>query len=316
MPSFLDKTKRILGGGTPSGGGGGSGALLAGGPPPATTPDQQRQDQGPKPLGVPRDYRVPSVVTERPAQTADSIARHAEAGLGQGAVVSRGPRYYDGAQWTPAAASPQSVAQIQRAMATAGLLSDFTLGVWDSKTADAYAEVLTYANASGLDDQTALQQMVEAPRIDMGQGSGSGGGRRIVGFNPDGSPIYSEYVAPPLEIKPTNRDDLKRMFRSLTAEKLGVGWTDEQLNELVDGYNWQEVRVARQNYDQQVAMERTAFNEGPQAVAGQTFTTEQAPSPETFAENQLIARDPTGYQAAQVGLNSVDMFEQALGKWR
>ena len=45
----------------------------------------------------------------------------------------------------------------------------------------------------------------------------------------------------------------------------------------MDGYNWQEIRVQRSNYDQQVALERTAFNEGPQAVAGQTLTTEELP---------------------------------------
>ena len=160
------------------------------------------------------------------------MERAAEAGHGVGDVIRRGAQYFDGDQWRPASASANTVVQLQQAMATAGLLTNFRLGVWDEESADAYAKVLGYANAAGISDQLALQQMVESPEIAMGGGEGGGGsGRRIIGFDENGDPIYSEYVPPPLELRTTSREDLKKLFRSLTSEKLGVGWTDAQLDE-------------------------------------------------------------------------------------
>lgn len=290
---------------------------IAGGPPSPSSSRTEEDSDGPKPIGVPRGYTVPSVrvgpVSARQAEALAASNRRLP-----GTVFERGPRYFDGDQWRIASTSPQTVTAIQRAMVNAGLLNDFKYGVWDERSADAYAKVLAYANAAGISDQMALQQMAENPDLALGGGGSSGGGsggRQIVGFDENGDPIFSEYVPPPLELRTTNKEDLKNLFRSLTAEKLGIGWNDAQLNELVDAYNWQEIRVQRSNYDQQVALERQAFNEGPEAIAGKALNIEEPPEREAFLQEELIRRDPVGYQAAQVGLSAVDMFREALGRY-
>jgi hypothetical protein len=277
-----------------------------------------------KPIGVPEGYQVAQ--TRDPesfrGMSPNAVDRWTLNGVGPGSTSVGGPRYFDGDEWRPANTSAQSVAALQRAMATAGLLDKFRYGVWDDQSAKAYAKVLGYANASGTTAQMALSRMVNNPQLSMaggggGSGSGSGGGAGggVVGFDENGNPIYGGYVAPPLTLKTTNKDDLRKVMRSAVIDKMGQGWTQQQINELVDAYNWKEIQVQKDAYDQQVALERTAFEQGAGAVSGQTSVTTDVPSPETFVENELMRRDPTGYQAGQVVNEAIPTFMSLLDGW-
>jgi len=296
-------------------------ARIAGG---ITSSSSDEETTTRKPLGVPADWqgtRIRDPESFR-GMSPNAVDRWTLNGAGPGATGVGGPRYFVGDEWRPANTSGASVAALQRAMATAGLLDTFRYGVWDNQSAKAYAKVLGFANASGMTAQMALSQMVNSPQIKMAGGSGSGsgsgsggGGGNVIGFDEQGNPIYEGYVAPPLQLKTTNKDDLRRVMRSAIIDKLGQGWTQAQINEMVDAYNWQEIAVQKSNYDQAVALERTAFEQGAGAVAGQTSVTTEAPSPETFVENELMRRDPIGYQAGQVVNDAIPAFMQMLKGW-
>lgn len=289
---------------------------IAGGPPAG-----DEFDEGPSPLGVPREYEVAVQNQDRPGYYPHGF-NYRTRGYGAGAHPEDrsaiiGPRYFDGDEWKPSQLSPAKVAQLQRAMATAGLLSDFRYGVWDSRSAKAYAEVLSFANASGMTEQMALQRMVNSPELSLGGGSGSrGGGRQIIGFDENGDPVYSEYVAPPLELKTTNRDDLMRAIRSGIIDRMGVGWSQQQVGELADLYIQKEIEAQRSVYDQKVALERTAFEQGEGAVSGRTIVEPSVPDPETFLENELKRRDLPGFQAGNLANDVMPMFEEAIRGWQ
>lgn len=283
------------------------GGLISGGPPPATT-----ADEGPAPLGgMPREYR---------AAVPFSSQGHTE-------TIAVAPRYYDGDEWRPANIGSTGIKALQRAMATAGLLNDdFRWGRWTQESAKAYAQVLGYANARGITDQMALSELINSPQIPIGGGGGGGtggggtggtggGGRGLVGFDENGEPIYGGYVAPPLEIKTTNPDDLRAIMRKAIIDIKGEGWSQDQINELVDAYNWQEIRVQKEAYDQQVALQRAQFEGGDAAIAGSTTIQPTLASPETFVENELRRRDPVGTQAGQVVNQALPAFMDMIGRW-
>lgn len=271
---------------TPPPRGGSASETVAAGPPPL---DQQEEDKGPKPLGVPSDYRA------RPGAGTPGYYPHGfnynTRSYGEGAPGGIKPRYNQGDEWRPASISPANMVEIQRALATAGLLDpDFRPGFWDRKSADAYSQVLEYANAAGITDQQALQQLAETA-------------------------VDRQYVNEPLQVHTTSREDLRRLFRTVSADKLGVAYNAAQIEELVDAYQFQEIQVQRENYANEQALKRTAFEQGPEAVAGQEMVSTEAPSPEAFAEAELMRRDPTGVHAGAVVNQGVGMFRDALAAW-
>jgi hypothetical protein len=83
----------------------------------------------------------------------------------------------------------------------------------------------------------------------------------------------------------------------------------------VDGYNWQEIKVQKDAYDQQVALERTAFDQGEGAVSGQTISSVSMESPDTFVDRQMRERDPVGYQVGGVIHESLPALAEMLGGW-
>jgi len=254
----------------------------------------------PKPLGVPEGYTTPIVRGPEPQGSADSAAQRAKAGLGPGTIGKRGPSYFDGDQYRPASLDPASIGKLQASLAAAGLLEDFRYGVWDKASQDAYASLLGEANASGLSAEAALQQRAQGVSINQsGSGSGSGGGGHWE-FDENGEPFFVEdpFVPPPLQVKTTNKDDLRRVFRSAVIEKLGEGWSQAQIDELVDSYNWKELAVQTDAYSQEVGRLEDEFY-GRTPTSNQ-ITSVSPPSPETFVEDEMRRRDPVGFQAGQI----------------
>ena len=263
-------------------------------------------------LGVPEGYVVPRVRTgqysERGAQTAAAMGRT------PGTIKDQGPRYFDGDEFTPAALSPAAIGRLQAALSNAGLLSDFRYGVWDQDSRTAYKALLEEANAAGLTAEVMLTRRQQGMDVNVGggggSGSGGGGGRQIVGFDEEGNPIYSEFQAPPLELRLSNKDDLRRVFRTAVIDKIGEGWSQAQIDELVDAYNWQEIRVQQEAYQSEVDRMRAEFEGAPSTEPIVNVAME---SPETFLDEEVRRRDPAGVQATDIAEDYAPAFFQALG---
>lgn len=236
------------------------------------------------PIGVPGDYvavrddpythRQRSMLPEGegPRSLSSTRIRHTETP----------PRYVEGDDWAPASLSPEAIAQIQRQMIAVGLIpsdAKITLGFWDNTTREAYRDLLTYANASGLTWSQALKAYGAA-----GGHAGPGGPARQ-----------------PLTIRTTNPDDLRRVFRAAVINELGQGWSQEEIDKMVASYQGQEASVQRQAYD-----------------AGETGgTVTDVASPQAYAEAEALKRDPSGvaeHNLIESG-GPLDAFRQMLGGW-
>lgn len=190
-----------------------SDAIVAAGPPSATDTIEQ-------PIGVPIGYAarpeyVPGVT---PPFALDA---------------QQPARYFEGADWQPAAWSPEKVASLQREMEAAGLIpagTQYRLGVWDDTSRAAYRDLLGYANATGLIVPQALR------RYAMGQQAAKPADPYL---RPDPDAI---------------RQDIRTVFRS----KLGREVDEGELLTLVNEY----LAVDRQAYD----TVQTAISSGQQTV--------------------------------------------------
>jgi hypothetical protein len=192
---------------------------------------------------------------------------------------------------------------------------DFTWGRWDPTTMDAYGTLLSEANMSGMTADAQLREAAMGVRSDQGP-EGSGRGHWEV--DPEtGQPAWVEdpFVAPPLQVRTTNKDELRAVYRSAVRDKLGAGWSDAQINELVDAYNWKEIALQADAYRQEVGrleQEWQAEGGGP-APTTQVISEVSAPSPEAFLDTELRRRDPAGYAAGQIGNEFAPAFFDALG---
>ena len=256
-------------------------------------------------LGVPEGYTVPRVRTgqysERGAQTAAALGRT------PGTIKDQGPRYFDGDEFTPAALSPAAIGRLQAALSNAGLLSDFRYGVWDQESRAAYKSLLEEANASGLTAEAMLSRRQQS--VDIGGGGSGGGGGWSV--DPEtGEPIAPQFTPPPLELRLSNKDDLRRVFRTAVIDKIGKGWSQAQIDELVDAYNWQEIRVQQEAYQSEVDRMRAEFEGAPST---EPIVNVDMQSPETFLDEEVRRRDPAGVQATDIAEDYAPAFFQALG---
>jgi hypothetical protein len=281
--------------------------------PPVYTPSKRRSDtENDGPLGVPDGYTAP-YVRDTTGMSPRGVEGWSAAGAGTGSIGQRTPAYYEDDVLKPATLDPGSIGQLQGALAAAGLLGDFRYGIWDEDSQDAYRSLLGEANAAGLSAMAMLQN--RASTVDM-PGAGSENGRGHWEMDESGNAVWVDdpYVAPPLELRTTNKADLANVFRAAVIDKMGEGWSQQQINELVDAYNWQEIKVQTDAYNAQVALERADW-EGTRGTGGETITTEQAPSPEAFLDEQLRAQDPEGYQAGQLINETIPQFMSMMGGW-
>lgn len=273
-------------------------------------------EDGPKPIGVPEGYAA----VRRPifgAGLAGGSIRARE--QPDGGAYKRPAQYFDGDEWKPANLRADSVAAIQRAMVEAGILGwgDFNYKIWDNKTADAYKEVLSVANAQGVTDRMALTQMAMSGgaygRGGGGQGGEGGGQGEFIGFDENGEPMFAPFQPPPLELKTSNKKDLHRVFRKSIIEELGEGWSEEDISEMVDAYNWREIQVQKEAYDKEVGLMRREF--GGEDIGGEVITSVDVESPETFLEERARAKDPVGYGAGQLTNNYIPAFMEMMEGW-
>lgn len=276
----------------------------------------------PAPIGVPEGYEAPFVRSGRySAVGGEAAANWGGENRTPGTIGGRPPAYHDGDEFKPATLDPASVGQLQAAMAAAGILSDFRYGVWDEPSRNAYKQLLGEANAAGLSAEQMIQQYSQGVSMGGsgggpgGEGGGGGGGGRWE-FDENGEPIWVEeqYVPPPLEIKTTNPEDLKRAFRTAIIDTMGEGWNQAQIDEMVNAYNWMEVKVQKDAYDQQVGLERAEFM-GERTEGGETISSVSIESPDTFLENELREKDPVGFQTGEAVNEVIPNFFDMMGGW-
>lgn len=271
--------------------------------------------EGPKPLGVPEGYTTP-YVRDMTGMSPRAAEGWAAGSGGHGSVQERQPRYFEGDEWRPAGLGPDAIGELQQHMAASGLLSGrWRYGIWDENTAEAYKSVLTEANAMGLTAEAVIRLRGQSPGFGSSDEDGSGGGGWQ--YDENGNPVFvgEQYVPPPLELKTTNKDDLRSVFRRSVIDTLGQGWSQAQIDELVDAYNWEEVRVQREAYDRQVAIERAEFEGTRDPAGGEVISTVDVASPEAFLENEMIRRDPEGYKAGRLVNDAIPAFFAAVKGW-
>lgn len=243
-------------------------------PPPPDTTDEHHE------IGVPRGY-VAQIQTPP----------HSKWGLGPpmpAENVGVPARYFEGDDWQPAGWPPDQIADLQRALIAAGLIdpkATISLGYYDITTRTAYRELLTTANASGMDRSQALQMALTAPR----QGPG-----------------IKETPRQPLVMKLSNPDDLRAVFRKAIIDELGQGWSSDQIDQMVTDYQARETEVQQQQY----AM--TGFGSATEPGPGGTLT--PPPSPDVYAAAKAREQDPELAQEHDA-LGFVGQFNDLVGKW-
>jgi hypothetical protein len=260
---------------------------------------------------------------------AQPSARPTPKGEIPGRVPIGTPRYFVDDEVRPAGRTTDEIIDMQRRLAVAGFLTeDVDLGAWDASTTAAYKRLLEYANAVGMDADTALyhyaRNRVGTAEIgggggggEDGGGGGGGGGGRGGGFrfNPETGQfeevVDQGFVPPPLTIRTTNKDDLRRVFRAAVINSLGQGWSQAEINELVDAYNWMEIKRDRDTWEQETAIGRADFM-GERTTGGEVVTETAVPDPETFIEEEARRRDPMGFKATQIAEDYAPAFFQAL----
>lgn len=308
---FTDKLKRFARGRTSGGGG-----------RPTYNPSGSGSD-APKPLGVPEDYTAPFVRTGRYSPVGGETA--ARMNRSPGTIGAQGPRYFEGAEWGPAGTGPAAIGALQEHMAASGLLTgDWRYGIWDENTRKAYKSVLEEANAMGLTAQAVIQLRGQSASFggsgeDGGGSGGSGGGGGTWQYDENGNPVFvpdpeDVYTPPPLELKLTNIDDLRSVFRRSVIDTLGVGWSQAQVDAAANAYRAEEERVQREAYNRQVSIERADF-EGTRGAGGETITSVDVASPEAFLEQRMIEQDPEGYKSGRLIEDAIPAFFQSLQGW-
>jgi hypothetical protein len=230
-------------------------------------PGAEPEDEGgPKPIGVPEEYPIPGGVPgpgQRPLNPAFTGDKPTPTG-----------RYMDGDEWIPANYPGDMVYMLQQQLVQAGLLtSNFTSGVYDPATREAYKQLLGLANAQGEDANMTLSQMVA---------------------NASAIPQPAE----PLLTQTTDPAVLRQAFRRSIIDLTGEGWSRDQINDMVGAYN----QLERQR-------QQEAFNLEQSGMSGNVVAT---PSPMDFIETQVQEQNPEGVQEEEA-LGFLNDFLQTVG---
>lgn len=243
-------------------------------PPPAA-----EDEDAPQPIGVPENYAIPGGAPPVTSTGAPIGAMERKAAAEHGRPVPTS-RYMDGDEWIPANYPGDMLYQLQQQLVQAGLLtSNFTAGVYDPATREAYKNLLGLANASGQDANRTLAQLVS---------------------NAAAAP---QLPAEPLITQTTDPTVLRQTFRKAVIDLTGEGWGREKINDMVAAYNQAEIARQKEAYDMQ--------------LAGESGNVVGMPSPADYIESQVMERDPEGVAGEQALDYLSDFMNMASGgEWR
>lgn len=172
------------------------------------------------------------------------------------ATVQAPPRYFAGHEFAPASLGPERIAQIQRSLASAGLIgakTSFRLGVWDAPSSAAYRKLLEFANVYGYDQATALDVYGQAPDVNAGGISGTGDLPRARLSNPT---------------------DLAAIVDTVAKATIGRSVDDSFVQRFVSAYQRAELDEAN----------------GAASAGGGAFVA--APAPDELAKQMLVQEAP------------------------
>lgn len=266
-----------------------AGDKIAGGPPPT---DDTGATKKPNPIGVPAETYNPATGQYEPWQATVSVAPRApsvpahgfihayDSGVPVGTTSQVPPRYYGGDEVAPAGWDPERIANLQRDLVAVGLIpksASIRVGFWDANSQKAFEQLLGYANQTGTTWQSALSnygQMTEA--------EGAGQPRA------------------PLQVRTSNPDELRTVFRKAVIDTLGQGWDQTKIDSMVSAYQAAETGA-----------QTTAYN---QAETGGTVS--QVASPDVFAATQARAENPLLAQEHDVLTGPIESFKQMLAGWQ
>jgi hypothetical protein len=209
----------------------------------------------------------------------------------QGRYPGGVPRYFDGDEVLPGRLPPHNIAALQRMLVDAGLLEDPRWGYWDPASEEAYQRALSEANSAGVEVQTLLTTYGEANALGTAEPK-------------------EPFVAPPLQIKQHNKDDLRSVFRKAVVELLGIGWSQEDVNDAVDSFVAKETEIQANAQRMMIERDRQLYETGQTDI--NQITEVDIPSPELFIEEETRRRDPAGYQATQLAEDFAPAFFAAL----
>jgi hypothetical protein len=226
----------------------------------------------PSPIGVPKGY---------------SVVKPVKAGIGSlGRAFQRGthdyqqtPRYVQGHQYNPASLPVDDIIDLQESLVAAGLMErgDYTVGVWDNESTQAYEHLLSEANASGDDETTAMTRRIQSVQVNGAPGAAKAPKRQ------------------PLVVTLTNPEDLRAVAKRVSTELYGGRLPDEELDRFVANYQASEANYQQAGY----AMDET----------GGTLT--KPADPESVLENQIKTEHPNEYMATQFGAK----MDQVIAKF-
>lgn len=117
----------------------------------AERPTITQDADAPQPIGVPQGFMAPG----------PDFAYLSRGGIGPTTPdrIAKPAQFFEGSDWEPASRPPDRIADLQQAMADAGVLSTkYRKGVWDDASRSAYRDVLALANATGGTPEDAIQQ--------------------------------------------------------------------------------------------------------------------------------------------------------------
>lgn len=243
---------------------------------PSSVPTDEDEEETKKKLigGFPDDYSVPVVKHGREEMGDIRFRRPSQSYIGANV-----PTYYVGDEYIPANFPGDQIWALQQALAKVGLLTGtFSKQVWDGPTRNAYKALLALANAQGINANTALEQM-------MSQARDQENVRYTVDENGNIVPVGSGEEVPPLIMRTTDPKMLRQTFRRAVIDTLGEGWSEAEINKMVEAYNNVERMRQTQAYNMELA------GEGGEIV--------DIPSPEAFVQSEILRQDPVGAQTEE-----------------
>lgn len=152
------------------------------------------------------------------------------------------PRYYEGAEWWPVKTNmtPQAVRSLQTQLVQSGLLNgkDYTDGVWDPASREAFAEVLNMANNQGVEWPDALNHYMSGFPLEFDAASGTYK-RKVPGESRTRAPLVTRF---------TNPNDLAATANEVALKRLGRRFSQEEMTKFVTSYQQSERGAAQQQY--------------------------------------------------------------------
>jgi hypothetical protein len=197
-------------------------------------------------------------------------------GGGYSPTLDIAPRYEEGAEWGPAILGDvEGIKRLQAQLDQAGFYSGkYTVGVWDSVDADAYAELLGLANIQGLDETQMLQTYLANPR----QKEEREKAERL-----------------PLQVILSNPDDIRTTANNIARELYGGNLPDGAIQAIIG-----------QIHAQETAYDTTAYEQN--TPGGPTAERTQAISAGAAAEKHIREEEPD--QVARVQFK--DTFDEMM----